>query len=317
LTLIFKREQPRVSNARTQAERAYRKGVARLKSRTAPKGRFFSHYLVGLYKRLDQNHVFLLAGGLSFSLFSCLVPFVLIIFSVIGRLLDVPDVQNQIDLFLNAAIPYPEVSAFLKEVFANRIGDFRLFRSTAGYLGIIGLLFASSGLFSSMRTILNSIYGVSKRRHIIVGKLRDFGMVLLVLLFFLMFAFILPVLEFFKGFYFIQKMLDFIELNFIEKQMISLLTFALMYGVFFMLYKFISYEKLKKRVVVVSAFWAALLWEIAKQLFGYYLTHAASLTRVYGAYLFVVAGAFWIYYSSIAFIAGGYIGQLYRERNQL
>jgi len=291
--------------------------MSRPKTGKRPLKGFFSFYTIELYRRLDQNHIFLLAGGLSFSLFVCLVPFTLIIFSVLGRLLDVPDVKNQIELFVNAAVPYPEAAGFIREVIDNRIQEFRVFRSTAGYIGIIGLLFAASGLFSSMRTILNSIFGISRRKHIIVGKLRDFGMVLLVLFFFLLSAFILPVIEFFKEFYFVQKLLDFIELSFIQKQLISLLTFIIMFAVFFMLYKFISYEKLRRKVVAVSAIWAALLWEAAKQLFGYYLTHALTLTRVYGAYLFVVAGAFWIYYSSMVFIIGGYIGQLYRERHQL
>ncbi len=64
----------------------------------------------------------------------------------------------------------------------------------------------------------------------------------------------------------------------------------------------------------VSALMATIFWEIARQIFGYYLAHAAALDRVYGAYLFLVAVVLWIYYSSLMFILGAEIGQLYRER---
>jgi uncharacterized BrkB/YihY/UPF0761 family membrane protein len=48
--------------------------------------------------------------------------------------------------------------------------------------------------------------------------------------------------------------------------------------------------------------------------FGFYITHFASIERIYGAYVLVVLLAVWIYYSSIIFILGAEIGQLYRER---
>jgi membrane protein len=65
---------------------------------------------------------------------------------------------------------------------------------------------------------------------------------------------------------------------------------------------------------MVSAFWAALLWEAAKQLFGYYLYHFSSFGKIYGTYALVVVVAFWIYFSSVVFIVGAEIGKLFQER---
>ena len=47
--------------------------------------RFLHHYLWELFNRIGENHLFLLAGGLAFSLFVCIVPFVLIIFFAVGQ----------------------------------------------------------------------------------------------------------------------------------------------------------------------------------------------------------------------------------------
>jgi membrane protein len=89
--------------------------------------------------------------------------------------------------------------------------------------------------------------------------------------------------------------------------------FTIIFFLFFILYHFVPYEKLGNVSTAVSALVAAIFWEIARQLFGYYLAHAAALDRVYGAYIFVVAVVLWIYYSSLMFILGAEIGQLYRE----
>ena len=59
----------------------------------------------------------------------------------------------------------------------------------------------------------------------------------------------------------------------------------------------------------VGAFWAALLWETAKQLFGFYLYNFAAFGKIYGAYALVVVVAFWIFYASIVFIIGAEIGK--------
>ena len=65
----------------------------------------------------------------------------------------------------------------------------------------------------------------------------------------------------------------------------------------------------------VSALWATLLWELAKQLFGLYVSYSANLSRVYGAYVFIVAVILWLYYSSVVVIVGAEIGQLYIDRH--
>lgn len=275
---------------------------------------FLSWYGRGLYKRLDKSHAFLSAGGLSFSLFVCLLPMILIIFSILGRILEIPNIRQQIDLFINTAIPYPQASAMVKKIVFDRITEFRLFSSKAGYFGSIGLFLAASGLFSSMRTILNNIFQVSESKHFLIGKLRDFGMILLVIIFFLLSNFLMPLLEIIKDSIGRIDFLAPIDIGFFEKQLISLLAFLIMFAIFYVLYNFITYEKIPRGVIALSAIWAAGLWEIAKQLFGFYLTNFASFKRIYGTYIFIIIIAFWMYYSSLIFIIAAHIGQLFRER---
>ncbi|MCX6826153.1 MAG: YihY/virulence factor BrkB family protein, partial [candidate division Zixibacteria bacterium] len=146
---------------------------------------FISYYFGGLYQRINEHHLFLLSGGLAFSLIVCIIPFVLIIFSILGNVLQDSFLQSQVNSFIDRVIPYEDYASFAKNLILSRIEEFKIYKNIAGYVGVIGLLIAASGLFSSMRTILNRVYGTDKGKKFVIAKLRDLGMVLLVLGFFL------------------------------------------------------------------------------------------------------------------------------------
>jgi len=275
---------------------------------------WLAHYFGGLYDRADRHHIFLLSGGLSFSLFICVVPLVLILFAALGQVLERSALQSEINLFIERMIPYQDTADSVKDFIQERLVEFRSHRKVAGFIGGIGLLFAASTLFSSLRTVLNRVYETEVTKHVLIGKLRDFGMVLMVLGYFLVSTTILPLLEIVKDSTHKIGFLSFLELGTIERLTFFVFSFLLIYSVFYVLYYLVPYEKLEKRIVAVSALWAAILWEIAKQAFGYYITQVATITAVYGTYVFLIVVGFWIYYTSIVFIAGAEIGQLYRER---
>lgn len=113
------------------------------------------------------------------------------------------------------------------------------------------------------------------------------------------------------------EFLSFLQTGYFEHFILTLISLSLIYIVFAILYLAVPLKKLGKKAVFISAFWAAILWEAAKQLFGFYLYNYASFSQIYGAYALVVVVAFWIYYSSVVFIIGAEIGRLYYERKYL
>lgn len=276
--------------------------------------KFVSHYFWGLYYRTDEHHVFLYSSGLAFSLFLCIVPFVLIIFSILGNILAVTSVEDQVNTFIYTMIPYAEYAEYAKNVIFSRIKEVVEYKTMAGYIGGFGLFFAASGLFSAMRTILNKIFPGRDDKSAIIGKLRDFGMVVLVIVLVLFSTIIIPAIDILKDYTHKFPVLHFLELSAIQHMMISAVSFLAIYITFYVFYSLIPYAKLGRKVPALSALWAAILWEVAKRLFGYYINHFATLNKIYGTYALLVVLAFWIYYSSITFLLGAEIGQLYRER---
>jgi membrane protein len=276
--------------------------------------KFSKHYFVGLYNRIDDHHVFLLGGGLAFSLFVCIIPFILIIFSLLGTILDSNYMQSQINYFIDTIIPYYTYAEFVKKIIFSRINEVIEYKTIAGIIGVFGLLFAASGLFSSMRTILNQVFGVSTDVNFIMAKLRDFAMVLMVILIFFFSTILMPILDVLRQAATQWKVLSFFTAGIFEYFLFSALSFLLIFVVFLVLYMTVPLRKLTRKTTFVSAFWAALLWEGAKQVFGYYIYNFSSFGRIYGAYALVVVVAFWIYYSSVVFIIGAEIGRLFHER---
>ncbi len=278
---------------------------------------FFKHYSGQIWKRMDEHHIFLSGGGIAFSLLLSFIPLILVMLSLVGNIFSQAMIETGLKQTIDAIIPYQNTADYVKRVVLSRLPEVIEFRTLAGYIGFIGLIFTSTWLFSSMRTILNRIFSVSEEKSAWIGFFRDVGMVFLLVLFVLLSIFLLPTftlivdsaekLDIFRAFRF-TDIVDWV---------IKLGSLLVMFFMFFMFYYIIPYEKLGKRVPMVAAFWATILWELARWIFGYYVKHFLSTNKIYGAFIFIVVVLFWIFYSSCLFIIGAEIGQLYRERLEI
>ncbi|MCH7721744.1 MAG: YihY/virulence factor BrkB family protein [Bacteroidetes bacterium] len=275
---------------------------------------FFFHYFGGLYDRVDRHHVFLLSGGLAFSLFVCIIPFTLIIFWLLGKFLNSTEVELQIVTLIDTLIPYETYANFAKDIIFARVHEVVEFRNLAGFIGIVGLFFAASGFASSLRTVLNKVFGTDIDMNIFLGKLRDFVVILIVVLAFFITTMLLPLLDFLSSFAQSTPYLQFFNQPLFHSVISASISFVLMYIIFSLMYKFMPIVKIRKRSVLIGALWAAFMWVGAKVLFGMYLANFKTFSRIYGAYALGIVVAFWIYYTAVVFIIGAEIGKLFDER---
>ena len=265
---------------------------------------FFKHYFGGLFSRLDDHHVFLSGGGIAYSLLLSLIPILLLIISIFGNVVDITSIEQQVNTFIDAVIPYKAPATYMKNFILSRIPEVIQFKTAAGYLGALGLFFTATWLFSSLRTVLNRIFGVTYHKSAWIGLLRDFGMVLLLILFILLSTLILPIINILVDSSDQLEVLKMFRLSDLLELLLSFVSIVVIFWLFFGFYYLIPYEKLGKRVPLVSAFWATLLWELARFLFGYYVRNFLMTNKIYGAFVLVVIIVFWIFYSSIVFVIG-------------
>lgn len=277
----------------------------------------FAYYISGIYNRADQHHIFLMAGGLAFTLFVCFVPLILIVFSVLGNFLERPTVTEEIQLIIEKLIPYPEYADDIKSIIISRLQTFTEFKQIAGILGGIGIIFAGSSLFSSIRTVLTTIFHPKYSEQVLIGKLWDFALVVLVLLLFLSLIFVVPVVQAGVELTTSFEWLKSLGISALDQFVLKLISVTAVFLTFLIIYIIVPLKHPKFRVALVSAISVTLLWQIAEELFGYYISHVATLQNIYGVYAFLVIVAFWIYYSALSFIIGAEIGQLYDERKNM
>ena len=274
-------------------------------------------YIVSIYEKMDKHHAFIFASGMTYNILLCIIPMVLIIFSVLGSILQSQELLIQISLMIDDIIPIYDYSDKIKEILFERIGEFIKYKTLVGTIGIVGLFFTASGLFSTLRTILNDIYGIEKGKNILIAKIRDLGMVVLTLLFFLVVILINPIFQIVKGLFGKIKFLNGVDFSILDRFFIQIVPYVLSFLMMLLIYSLVPYRKMKKRVYFISALWATVLFQLAQAGFTYYVTHIANYSKIYGNVAFVIVTALWLYIISVIFILAAIIGQTYREKHDL
>lgn len=263
---------------------------------------------------MDENNLFFAGAGISFSLFLGLIPFILLIFSLLGYIFDQSVLETQINNMIDQAIPYPSYANYVKRLIVSRLPEVIEYTTLAGFAGAIGLLFTSTWIFSSIRTILNQIYHVTIVKGYWYGLFRDILMVILLVFLISFTTFLYPAVKIFYELTKYYPSIQQITSSWIWTVGLAVVSLGLMFGMFFLLYYLIPYEQLGRRVAMISALWATFLWEVARNIFKYYLNNMLTGNPIYGAFVLIIAILLWVFYSACLFIVGAEIGQLYRER---
>lgn len=275
---------------------------------------FIKHYFGGLYRRIDEHNLFFSGAGIAYSLFLGMIPFILLVFSLLGNIFDQATLTFQINQIVDTIIPYPAYADYTKKIISSRLPEVIEYKTAAGYIGVLGLLVTSTWIFSSMRTILNQIFHTHIQKHALIGLLRDVGMVVLLVVFISFSTFIFPAVNLILEVAESSKIFGYLKVSELWNSIVWLASLVIMLVMFFFLYYLIPYEKLPKRVALVSAFWTTVLWEAARSVFGYYILYFLSSSALYGAFVLIIVILLWVFYSSCIFIVGAEIGQLFRER---
>ncbi|HEX6898546.1 MAG TPA: YihY/virulence factor BrkB family protein [Thermoanaerobaculia bacterium] len=191
-------------------------------------------------------------------------------------------------------------------------------RQGSGVLGtIIGfatILFGATGLFAALQKTLNRIWEVEAKPDqgiwsFIRTRILSFGMVLgigFLLLVSLIFSTAMASLDRWA-----QGLIPGAEIFF--RVLTFVVSFALITGLFAMIFKFLPDVKIQWRDVWTGAAVTALLFTIGKFLIGLYLGHSAVASS-FGAAGSVIILLLWVYYSAQILFMGAEFTQVYASR---
>lgn len=276
----------------------------------------FSYYISGLYHRIDRHHTFLMSAGVAFTMFVCIIPLLLIIFFVLSNIVARPEIINEINAMIDRFIPYPEYAEMVKNEIILKLVTLTNFNRIVGLIGVVGVIFTGSSLFSSIRTVLNKIFHPYYIEKFLLEKLYDFVLIAIVLILFWGTIFILPIINTVVNVANSVAWLEKIGAGALKPLLVQSVSGFVTFIMFFIVFWLIPLSRTKIRIVLVSSITATVFWRIAEFLFGFYLSHVVTLQYLYGVYAFLVIVAFWIYYAAFSMFVAAEIGQLYYERWQ-
>jgi membrane protein len=258
-------------------------------------------------RKFDKDHGFFLSSGITFNLLICLIPLILLLLALLGTYLySYREVLTHIRHYLENAFPFPDTRIM------NGILRIVRDRKIVGVLGIGGLIWASTWVFSSLRTALDAIFQVKEGRGILRGKGIDLLMILLAGTFLLISMVFTSVITLAKGYQFSP----FLELRPIIRFILKyFIPFLFTFWLCFLIYKIIPDKKIHFKTALQAALFTSLFWEAAKQLFGWYVLHLGRFSMIYGSLSTLAIFFLWMYYSSVILLLGGEVAfQLERNR---
>ena len=270
----------------------------------------FRDIVVRTILRFDRDNGMFLASGLAFNLILCLLPFLLIVASLSGYLLQSSqNAQHEILSFVAQALPMAtdEVQASLHELLRHR--------GLIGALGLLSLVWTASRLFGSIRVIMKITFGVEKNFNYLTGKLFDVGMVALtcfILFVLLVVASWVPLMDGWP----VQWLQSLgYRLGFMRGRIGFGLFYLLSSAMLFLLYRLPLPKDVPTPIVVIQALIVGIFWEVAKKLFQLYLANLGDFDVLYGSFGVLVMMILWVHYSAVTFVAGAELGAtLYEMR---
>lgn len=273
------------------------------------------YYILGIYKKFDEDHIWILASGVAFNLLICSIPFILLLFSVLGIYLSSDEAVKKIDDYLTNNLSLPEnILVKVKTIIFSRIDEISEHKTLTAIIGTAGLLWTASSLFSTLRDVLNRVYKIREEIFYVWGKLKDIAMVIMATLLFILSFVSTSIISVIQA---IQSSFDkysLLNISFAERLLSILLGLLFTFLMFYLIYKIVPHGKIQNKIVIISSISSTIMWEILKIAFTIYITEFSNMTAIYGAYTAIVAVILWLYYSSVTFVIGAEIGQLYKEK---
>ncbi len=266
--------------------------------------------------KADEDLIFFMAGAISFNVIVAIVPLLLLGVGISGMVLSaraadpVAVVLESVEQLLPVLGDDLDLAAQVQEQIASLLGEGVSFTLLGGGL----LVWFSTRLVGTLRTVLREVFDISESRGLVGGKLFDTLVVLIGGLFFLANVWFTTGLRVIQGYGRDLLGLEGAALSFAQSFSAQLLAFLSIWLLFLGIYRFLPARRIPGRAVIIAATFNALLYEVLKAGFGWYVSEVANYRSAYGNLISLAVLFFWIYYGAIGFILGGEVAQVWTMR---
>lgn len=276
------------------------------------------YYVRSITRKILDEDVLFLASGLAFNGILTMIPIMLLSASAIGIFLNSSQQGvRQLNDVLNAIFPPQPFATSIKESILKAVSDIVTYRRSLGLFGAAVLIWTATSLFDAVRSVLHRIYCLKRTRGLLISIVHDVGFVFLVFILFVVSNLAIWALTGLQRLTLQVPPLAALELEQFTHAVPTGIVVALTGIMFYIVYRFIPDTRPPKAAGIISTVTTTILWVISGKVFAFYLSSFSSIGKIYGPYAFVLVLMFWIYYSSLVFVLGAIVGQVYWERTKL
>lgn len=273
-------------------------------------------FLKRVLVKADEDGIFFMGGAISFNVLVAFLPLLLFAVGVSGMVLSARflDPTAVVVDFIQEAVPAVQgdvnLSARVRDEIAGLLGQ----GANLTLVGAALLVWLSTRLVGTLRTALKEIFDISQTRSLVAGKIYDIQVVLVGGLLFLANLWLTAGVSAAGAFGVDLLGLEGEALSFLQRWSAHGLAFLSIWVLFLGIYRYLPARRIPWKAALIAATFTALVHEILKGGFGWYVTQVANYRTAYGNLISLAVLFFWIYYEALGFILGGEVAQVWTMR---
>ena len=276
------------------------------------------HYARQIGRKLKEDDILFLASGLAFNGILTLLPMLFLSAAVVGTLLNSDSASlGQVNDFLDALFPQQPYAEEIKASIRSVVSEIITYRRSIGMVGLLVLLWTVTSIFDAVRTVLHRIYELKRTRGLLSSLAHDIGFIFLAFILFVATNFAIWMYTLLRPLAMnVPALKSLVDAGY-TRALPTLTIVVLTAVMFYIVYRFITDVRPPHTAAAISTLTTTVLWIIGGRVFAMYIADWSIIGLIYGPYAFFLVLLIWIYLSSVLFILGGVVGQVYWERSKL
>lgn len=254
---------------------------------------------------LDKNGPYM-SAAIAFYAFFALFPLSLALITIFSLFLGIEGFEERLIEGLETQIPVlrEQPDGFLTDFFQS----LRSGRAVTSAVAVLGLIFASKAVFSSIRKSVNTIWGITKPRPFLTEQAMDFLLLVGAALLLILSFSVTTIFSYFQELTVIVAPNSPVSGSALWAQVARISPPLMSFLVFLIIYWWLPNTKLRFKEVFPTALLGAAAFEISKGVFILYLQNAAGLANgIYGGVSAIIVLMVFVYVSAIIMLVGAQI----------
>ena len=265
-------------------------------------------FIAEIYLRFGKDHGSFLAATISYYALFSIFPLLLVLISLAGYIFAKAETAAAVLEYTSRFLPQ------FSELISVNIEAVTASRSQVGVIAVVGLLWTGTAIFDALEYALDTVWGEAENRLLWRAKLLGVATVVILGAVLALLTLSAPLLEVVR---------QFGKENALGRAIISgndayfwLINMAAMAFVFLLIYHIVPSRRPKIGQVWPGALAAAVIWEIARRFFAWYVRRIARFSAIYGSLGIVIGLLIWLYVLGMIIVLGAEIAVVIDERRR-